>query len=183
MLLTRIVAQDRTTPGGRPAWEARLRQAYELDYGEMASASHILFKVDPDAPETEVRAVLGKAQRIAREVEGGLAFAEAARRFSDDRDTARMGGYIGEFGRQRFADLPQLNGVFFTAPVGKATRPVRSRAGFHIVLVEKRSPSPVSFAEARPKLEQRLRDEQPSDAEMEALLTRLRSRSSVQRTL
>jgi parvulin-like peptidyl-prolyl isomerase len=67
--------------------------------------------------------------------------------------------------------------------VGKPTRPIRSLVGFHIVLVEKRSPSPISFDQARPKLEQRLRDEQPSDAEMESLIKRLRQRATIQRTL
>lgn len=103
---------------------------------------------------TEDRAT---AERALRELAGGADFAQVARTLSDGPGAA-SGGYQGELSR---ADLPPaFADVIFSLRPGEVSRLIPADYGFHIFQVVARSPAGViPLAEARPEIEERLRQE------------------------
>ena len=94
--------------------------------------AHILLKLPSDASETEVTDIRSRLEEIRLEIIDGLAFAEAARRYSDG-NKATDGGSLGI----RTADqLPQL---FLDAvegiPVGGLSTVFKSSNGWHLLKV------------------------------------------------
>lgn len=184
LLLRRLVELERTTPEGKEAFEERLRDEYLRTYSERVRAGHIFVEVERGAPPEVVAAAERKAQLAAEQVRRGVPFADVAKRMSEDPQTRGIGGTLGVFDRSRFARTPELNTAFFTLPVGEVSAPIRTHAGFHVVLVEERTPPARPFDEAtRRELIARLSKEPPADSEMEALVARLRARAHVTRTL
>src|SRR5207248_11629724 len=75
-------------------------QAGKLGQKEERRASHILITVKPDAKEAEKKAAEAKAQEIAARVrKSPAAFAEVARKESQDPGSAVQGGDLGFFSR------------------------------------------------------------------------------------
>lgn len=184
LLLRRLVELERTTPEGREAFEARLREEYQRTYSERVRAGHIFIRAERGASDAEVEAAHKVALYALEQVKRGVPFADVARRLSQDAETKPLGGTLGTFDRGRFARTPELNTAFFTLPVGEVSQPIRTPLGFHVVLVEDRTPPARPFDEAvKRELANRLSKQPPSDAEMEALVGRLRARAHVVRTL
>lgn len=184
LLLQRLVELERTTPEGREAFEARIRDEYTRSFSERVRAGHIFVEVERGAAPDVVAAAERKAQLAQEQVRRGVPFADVARRMSEDPQTRHLGGTLGTFDRTRFARTPELNTAFFTLPVGEVSAPIRTHAGFHVVLVDERTPPARPFDEAmRRELIGRLSKEPPADAEMEALVARLRARAHVTRAL
>ncbi len=184
LVLQRLVALQRATPAGRDAFEARVREAYKELYTDRAAASHVFVALPADAPEIEERAAFAKAEAAYRELQRGVDFPTVAKRYSDDAASRQLGGQLGTFGRQRFAELPRLNTVLFTIEAGQVSRPVRSAAGYHVVRVDKRLPPERPFdAEVRRELIARLEQEPPAEAEVSVLLGQLRARARIDTSL
>lgn len=184
LLLQRLVEQQRQTPAGKAAFEARVRAAYKELYTERVVANHVFVRLAHDAPEAEERAALAKAEAAYRELARGVELAQVARTYSEDAASRQLGGQLGTIDRRRFRELPQLNTVLFTIEVGQVSRPVRSAAGYHVVRVDKRLPPERPFdAELRRELIARLEQEPPSDEELEVLMDRLRSRARIETSL
>jgi peptidyl-prolyl cis-trans isomerase C len=184
LLLRKLVELDRSTPDGAAAFDERVRDLYQKEYAERVTASHIFISAPRTASPAEVEAARQKAAACAAQVRQGVPFADVAKRFSEDRDTRLLGGNLGTFDRTRFARAPELNTALFTLPPGEVSQPVRSALGFHVLLVDHRTPPARPFDEAlKRELMGRLSKEPPADAELEALLARLRARAHVTRTL
>lgn len=96
------------------------------------------------------------AGRVYREVKGGtLAFADAARRYSESRERA-SGGELGWVHRLRYAPAV-LAPRIFDMKVGTLSEPMRSRDGYHIVRVaERRAVKPGAFEVLRKALRNQL---------------------------
>jgi len=183
LTIERLVAIERDTPAGRDAFERRLRTEFRRRYSERVSARHVFFHVPEDATPGQVEVVRRQAEAAWREIDQGTSFEVVARRASQDAATRDVGGYLGEIGREKFAELPRLNTVLFTIEPGTVSRPIRTRAGFHIVMVDERRSPDRSFDEVRAALAEELAAAPPSDAEMQALLDRLRAGAHVVTTL
>lgn len=78
------------------------------------------------------------ARRVAREaleaIRGGTDFAVAARRYSDDEGSREEGGDLGWVGRSDL--VPAFARAAWSAPLGQAVGPVRSRFGWHVLKIE-----------------------------------------------
>lgn len=123
---------------------------------------------------TEDRAT---AERALRELAGGADFAQVARTLSDGPGAA-SGGYQGELSR---ADLPPaFADVIFSLRPGEVSRLIPADYGFHIFQVVARSPAGViPLAEARPEIEERLR-QQRTDRHLAELVEEARRRYNVE---
>jgi parvulin-like peptidyl-prolyl isomerase len=109
----------------------------------------ILVATPEDAGIIELATYRKKAEEIAKKArEPGADFAALAAEFSDDEETAKDGGYVGEFDP---GDLPEvIENVVLKLEVGEVSAPVRTSTGYHIILLIDRTSSKVkSFAEAR----------------------------------
>ena len=118
---------------------AECRRWYDLHprafvAGELVFARHILFAISPGTP---VEALRRKAEETLFELRAHPErFAERARELSNC-PSATVGGALGQLARGD--SVPEFDAeVFGRSDVGVLPRLVRSRHGFHVVLVERR---------------------------------------------
>ncbi len=101
---------------------------------EERRASHILVKADKDAPKAERDKARAKAEGLLAEVrKNPQAFAEIARKNSDDEGSAAKGGDLDFFGRG--AMVKPFEDAAFTLKPGETSGIVESDFGFHIIQV------------------------------------------------
>ena len=137
-------------------------QAGKLGQKEERRASHILITVKPDAKEAEKKAAEAKAQEIAARVrKSPAAFAEVARKESQDPGSAVQGGDLGFFSRG--AMVKPFEDAVFAAKKGDIVGPVASDFGYHVIRVTDIKPAKVkSLAEAAPEIEANLKKQAAS---------------------
>lgn len=103
------------------------------------TARHVLIQVTKDAPADKVEAARVKAQGILDQIKGGLDFADAAKKFSEDSASAADGGSLQPFAKGDM--VPQFSDAAFNTKVGAVSDLVRSDFGWHIIKVESRTGS------------------------------------------
>lgn len=94
--------------------------------GETAKAKHILVDTEEEA------------KNIAKEIENGKAFEDAAKEYSKCPSNA-AGGDLGSFGRGQM--VPEFDTVVFQIELGKVSEPVKTQFGYHLIKVEERNDS------------------------------------------
>ncbi|MGE0712041.1 MAG: peptidylprolyl isomerase [Planctomycetota bacterium] len=184
LMLKRLVELNRRTPEGREAFERLVRRAYDETYTPRVSARHVLIRCIEGSSPASVQAAERKAEAAYRQLQGGTGFDQVAKFYSDDKDSRLTGGRLGTFDRNKYVELPRLNAAFFTLPAGEVSRPVRSRAGFHLVLVDEKLPPAKPFDErTKSAIVARLEGEAPQREEVDALVLKLRSRAKIETAL
>lgn len=118
----------------------------ELD-GTEVQASHVLVKVEEGAADAEKQAGLTKAKAIRDEVTKGLAFAEAAKKYSAC-PSASEGGDLGYFPRHGKMVEP-FAAAAFALKTGEVSQPVETPFGWHLIQVTDRKAGNKSLEEAR----------------------------------
>ena len=73
---------------------------------------------------------------IKEEIENGLDFGEAAKKYSSCPSKAQ-GGDLGEFGPGQM--VPEFDEVVFSADIGSVEGPVKTQFGYHLLEVTSRS--------------------------------------------
>jgi peptidyl-prolyl cis-trans isomerase C len=140
---------------------------------EQVKARHILIRykgssvpVKKDGKDLTEEEALAKAQEIRAKLLAGGDFAELAKAESDDTGNATRGGDLGTFGRGRM--VPEFEKAAFAAEVGKVTEPVKTKFGYHLIIVDSRDTRP--FAEVKPEIDRKLKQEmaQKAVAELKA---------------
>jgi peptidyl-prolyl cis-trans isomerase D len=114
--------------------ERVLQAAYrqrEDDYVQIET-SQIFLPVASDAKDLEDALVLKEAERIRQEIEQGLDFAEAARRYSKDASASR-GGSLGFLRRKQLP--PVLDEALAGLGIGQVSKPIRGSSGYHLLKV------------------------------------------------
>ena len=101
---------------------------------EERRASHILIKVDAKASAQDKQAAKAKAQALLAQVrKNPAAFAELARKNSDDPGSAANGGDLDFFGRG--AMTPAFEEAAFKLKKGEISDVVETPFGYHIILL------------------------------------------------
>lgn len=124
---------------------------------EERRASHVLLTVKAGATEDERKAVEAKAAAIAAEVrKKPAAFAEVAKKESQDPGSAAQGGDLGFFARG--AMVKPFEDAAFAAKKDDIVGPVKSDFGYHVIRVTDVKPEKgKSLAEATPEIEAELK--------------------------
>jgi parvulin-like peptidyl-prolyl isomerase len=145
------------------AWYATHRRAFGRP--EQVRARQITL---PDKAE---------AQRVFDLLRQGLAFEEAARRFSTSPD-AGQGGDLGLFAR---GEMPEaFDAALFSLPVGRISEPVQSAYGFHIFLIEKHLQArQLSLRDVRDRIADQVR-QQKEEQRYREWLPALREQASIE---
>lgn len=120
-------------------------------------ASHILITVPEDATAKQKEEAKAKAEAIAKQVRADpKAFAEIARKDSQDPGSAANGGDLGYF-TQTAMVKPFADAVFDAKKVGEIIGPVKSQFGWHIIELTGIKPAKqLSFDEAKAQIEAQL---------------------------
>ncbi|NLD36794.1 MAG: hypothetical protein GX654_07995 [Desulfatiglans sp.] len=101
---------------------------------EQARASHILLSFDPDASSKQKETIKKRLEKIRADIEAGkITFAEAAKKYSQDAETAAKGGDIGII--RRGQESKAIETAVFSTPQGKLTQVIESQNGYHLILV------------------------------------------------
>ena len=147
------------------ATEATLRRYVgehrDLFSGTQIRASHILIKVDPDAPAAEKEKAKQKLVQIKKDIEGGtITFAAAANKFSQDE--ANSGGAGGDLDYFTLATgyVEEFTDVAFKLKKGVISDPVETPFGFHLIMVtDRKEGKPVDFEQNKPYILQEFGNE------------------------
>lgn len=114
-----------------------VRDQLDKDVIGRVTASHILIRVDQNAPAEQIDAAKAKIDGIKTEIANGLDFAEAAKKYSEDTGSAEQGGALEPFTIGEM--VPEFSEAAFATPVGQISDPIKSEFGWHIIKVEKKT--------------------------------------------
>ncbi len=96
-------------------------------------ASHILFRVDPNADDKADQAAKAKAEEVANLAKSNQDFSKLAKEYSEG-PTKDTGGYLGKFQHSQmvkpFADKA------FSMAKGEISDPVKTQFGWHVIKVD-----------------------------------------------
>jgi len=116
-----------------------LREGLDKAVITRVTASHILILVDSAATPEVVAAAKTKIDGIVTEINAGLDFAEAAKKYSEDTSSATNGGLLEPFAKGEMVEAFS-DAAFATAP-GQMSTPVKTEYGWHIIKVKSKSGS------------------------------------------
>jgi peptidyl-prolyl cis-trans isomerase D len=155
-----VVARDVTVN------EADLKTYYEQNASRLGGkderrASHILIAVPKGASQADKDKARTKAEEVLAQVKKNpAAFADIAKKESQDPGSAAQGGDLDFFGRGAMVK-PVEDVAFGMKTKGEISGVVESEFGYHIVqLTDIKSEKPPTFEEMRPKLEEQVKREQ-----------------------
>ncbi|MEW6704181.1 MAG: SurA N-terminal domain-containing protein [Pseudomonadota bacterium] len=138
--------------------EKDLREYYEQNksrYGtpEERHAAHILVKAEKDAPAAERTKAKARAEELLAEVRKNPgAFAELAKKHSEDPGSREQGGDLGFFGRE--AMVKPFSDAAFALKPGEISNVVESDFGYHVIkLIEVRGGEVKPFEAVRASIE------------------------------
>lgn len=132
-------------------------------------ARHILFRLEPDAPSERVEAQRQKAADVLQQIREGADFAEMAKTHSEG-PTGPDGGYLGLFRKEEM--VAPFAEAAFSLEEGAVSEPVRTRFGWHLILVERIQPEGrKTLEEARESIRTRLQEDRAKTLAYEAAET------------
>lgn len=104
---------------------------------DILRVAHIYIMVQPKATERQKEQAKAKIDSIYGLLKNGADFAETAKKYSQDYNSARNGGELPEFGPG--ATLKEWEEVCYSLQPGQMSEPFQTRAGYHIVLMKSRN--------------------------------------------
>jgi peptidyl-prolyl cis-trans isomerase SurA len=117
-----------------------IKEAYDrIQYD--VEISHILIGCPADAPPTDTLAAYARIMDIKKELDGGADFGETARAKSTDQTAPKNMGHVGYVSALFPKGLYALETAAYTAELNKPNGPIRSTAGYHMLLVHNRRPA------------------------------------------
>ena len=111
--------------------------------GEQVRIGHIYLAVTKDMKPEDVKKKEDLAKQIKKEIDGGMDFSEAVKKYTEDKNALASGG-----------DMILIKGVApkaidekaFSLAVGKVSDPIKSDIGYHIIKIkEKRAERSISY--------------------------------------
>jgi peptidyl-prolyl cis-trans isomerase SurA len=118
--------------------ESLIKEAYERMKHDV-KASHILIMLDAEAMGTDTVEAYAKISKARKRVLSGEPFDKVAKELSEDPSAKNNGGNLGYFSALHMV-YPFESAAYITE-VGKVSKPVRSKFGYHIVKVEDKRPA------------------------------------------
>ena len=142
--------------------EKEAHDAYERNIDQYTApakrrVSHILVELDDNATDAEEKVAREKVAQIEKALKGGMSFAEAAKKYSQDPTTSNKGGDLG-FVQPGMLPSRDLDAAIADMKPGQVSKPVRSKFGFHILKLTDYTPAKVKpFASVKKEIEHNLK--------------------------
>lgn len=114
-----------------------VREKINSDLIEKVTARHILVRVDASATTEQVQAAKDKITGYLNEINGGLDFGDAAKKYSEDTGSAENGGLLQPFAQGEM--VAEFSKTAFSTEVGKISEPIKTEFGWHIIKVESKT--------------------------------------------
>ena len=145
--------------------EDKVKAAYD-DYvssvknREQREAAHILITAGKTAKDKA--AAKAKITDIKKQLEAGKSFAELAKKYSQDPESAKKGGELGWISSGDM--VKPFEDALFTMKKGTVSHIVKTRFGYHLIKLEDiRKQKVLSLAQKRAEIERELRNQVASD--------------------
>ena len=103
-------------------------------------AAHILFRLEPQSDSTEKSIKKAEeeakleADNISEMIKGGADFEKLAKKYSDDPESGKNGGSLGEFSKGIM--VPEFERALEKLKPGETSQPIRTNFGYHIIRLE-----------------------------------------------
>jgi peptidyl-prolyl cis-trans isomerase SurA len=117
--------------------EAYERMKYDIN------VSHILIKADNMASPEDTLKAWNEVNNIYNKLVKGDDFVKLARQYSDDESVSFNDGDLGY--RTVFGLVYEFETVMYNTPIGKFSKPFRTRFGYHILKVNDKRPAKGKF--------------------------------------
>lgn len=111
------------------------RMQYDIEF------SHIFISIPKGAVQSIEEDALARIREIQSKLVSGLSFEEAARQYSEDKNTVATGGRMGYFTAKMPDGFYALENAMYTTPIGAVSDVVKSALGYHIIKVTNKRPS------------------------------------------
>ena len=115
--------------------EAYERSNYDVDL------SHILVGVQETASSNDTLRAFKKIMEAKRALEAGVAWDSVALQYSTDRAVKRNKGHVGYVTALFPNGLYKLENAAYTQPTNKLIGPIRTKAGYHLMMVHDKRPA------------------------------------------
>ena len=134
--------------------------------------AHIMKAVPPGATEKEVKDTESAINSIYNELQKGSSFNDLAKRYSDHKESAAVGGKLNWFGPgEMLSDFSEA--AFAIKDTGSYSKPIKSLYGWHIIkLLDKKAPG--SFEESKSFLESKLNQSSLNSISKKSLVEKLK---------
>ncbi len=106
---------------------------------EAVDVSHILLRVSPDALPKEKEKIKNQIHKIKKEIDNGLAFEDAAKKYSEC-PSKENGGYIGPVPKNQEGVSEPFAEAAFAATVSNVTDVIESEFGYHLIFANNKIP-------------------------------------------
>lgn len=103
--------------------------------------SHILFALNQDPSAADTLAAYQRADAVLKRIQQGASFAAMAAEHSEDRYTKERSGRVGFITALFPNGLHRLENAAYSAPLNKVVGPIRTTAGYHLLMVNARRPA------------------------------------------
>ncbi len=126
---------------------------------DLVKASHILFRLPPDATPEQTKAAEKKAKNAIIRANKGEPFAQLAAELSEEPGAKQRGGDLGYFPKDKM--VPEFANAAFAQQVGTVSAtPVKTKFGYHVIKVTDKKPAGIAtFDEAKAQIMQYLQAE------------------------
>ncbi len=142
------------------------RQFYDQNQDKMqrperVHLKHVLIAVQPTASPDDKQKAKAKAEDVLKRAKAGEDFGKLASESSDDPGSKARGGDLSWMARGQGGPPPFEQAAFALAKPNDLSEVVETQFGYHVIqLVEKQGPSAVPFEEAKPRIDQMLKQQQ-----------------------
>ncbi len=175
---------DSVTKGLPPVADADVQKFYDgnprfFERPEQVHASHILLQIAADATPEQKAETMKKLEAIRADIESKkVTFAEAASKYSEDKNNAAKGGDLGFISRGQ--TLKSFEDAAFTTKPGSLSPVVETQSGYHLISVsEVRPAGKVSMDEAKKSIQGYLENQEKQTA-IQKYIDGLRAKTTVE---
>jgi peptidyl-prolyl cis-trans isomerase C len=147
---------------------------------EQVKASHILIKVQADAPDDQKAEARRKIEAVQHKVQKGEDFATLAKTYSEG-PSGPKGGDLGYFRRGQM--VKPFEEAAFSLKPSETSEIVETRFGYHLIKVDDKKPArKMTYAEVKDRLNDHLK-KQKEDSEASAYIEGLRKGAKIEKFL
>jgi peptidyl-prolyl cis-trans isomerase C len=147
---------------------------------EQVKASHILIKVQTDAPDDQKAAARKKIEAVQQKVQKGEDFATLAKTYSEG-PSGPKGGDLGYFRRGQM--VKPFEEAAFSLKPNETSEIVETQFGYHLIKVNDKKPAQkMTYAEVKDRLNDNLK-KQKTDSGANAYIETLRKDAKIEKFL
>lgn len=171
------------TPVGKISKPIRTRYGYHIlkitdkkPALGVAEVEHIFVALPAGSNTKDSLQKSKKIHYIYNQIIKGMSFEEAARKYSEDKGSALLGGKLPRFTSDRI--VPQFVETIDTLKRGEISKPFQTIYGFHIIRLIKRT-RPGNFKTEEPKIYERIKSGNRITIEKQAVIKRLKKENDL----